>query len=83
MSVPSLQHHTKGEVAYSLRTSTNMVNEQHSVSTPCGSSSRIVSKEALLSSENIGAQQMFLASPQPTHVKEPGTPDMCVHVYQL
>ena len=67
VSVPSAQDCTNGEVANCLHTSTNMVIEQNSVSTPQGSLSR----------EVIGTQQI---RPVQQRVKELG---MCIYKLKL
>ena len=72
VSAPSYHHHTKGEATYSYRTSTNIVNEQPLVGTPCESSSRMVSREAVLGSESARPQQMQFVPSQATQSRELG-----------
>ena len=72
VSAPSYHHHTKGEAAYSYHTSTNMVNEQHSVGTPHESSSRMASRETILDSESTRPQQIHFAPSQATQPRELG-----------
>ena len=69
----------KGEVSCAPHPSTNMVNELHSIGTPQGSSSRIASRETVLTSESMKPQQLVLESP--TRRRELGTSVVNVSQY--